>query len=62
MCESGKAEYPNLKSVRTALHSCQDKRDRRRHRKRKEASFYICELCAQWHLTSEPANGETRFT
>lgn len=60
MCETGKMEYPNVRSARAALHQCQ--KSRKYNRKRREVSFYRCKHCHSLHLTSVPENGETRFT
>lgn len=55
-----KLGYRTVKAARTALNNC--KKVRAVKRRRRERSFYKCEFCSEFHLTSEPPNGETRFT
>ncbi len=58
-CRSGKVGYATVKSARTALNDC--KKNRRFIKNRREKSFYSCEKCSQFHITSVPP-GEGRFT
>lgn len=60
MCTTGKIEYPNVRAARTALNGC--KRAREHRDKRRERSFYRCEHCRSYHLTSESPKEGARFT
>ena len=48
-CPSGKAGYATVKAARTALNDC--KKLRRFVKRRREKSFYRCELCLNFHIT-----------
>lgn len=59
--ETGKLGYRNVRAARRALHSCQRSRQAG-SRARHESSFYRCEFCSRFHLTSAPEDGHKRFT
>lgn len=59
MSDCKKVGYPTVKAARTALNDC--KKHRRFVKRRREKSFYRCERCDQFHMTSV-APGESRFT
>lgn len=59
MCDSGKVEYKNPRAARSALTQIEYQRDERRKRKRREQAIYLCPQCLNFHLSSEPVDGES---
>ncbi len=58
MCTTGKVEFATSKAARTALNRARQSNRQRRH----EQSFYRCEMCRSFHMTSNPPEKGKRFT
>lgn len=59
MCVTGRREYKNPRSARSALADIRVQRDERRKRRRREQSIFFCKLCRGFHLTIEPLSGDS---